>query len=159
MGKVLSSFNNGYPGAIARALDDVVITQANKSGAAIPFGTAVVLNGAKNGVIPFNPASHTGDQLIGVTVRNPAKTPDTYGSSTGSYAANDPVDVLVRGHIVVILDSDAAGPGDPVSIRKSDGAFTVGTGENYVALSNVRVSGAPDGSGRAEILLTERNVL
>ena len=159
MGKVLSSFSHGFAGSIARALDDVVISLANKSGAVIPFGTAVVMNPSKEGIIPFNPASHTADQFVGITVRNPSKTPATYGSNAGSYAANELADVLVRGHIVVKMDTDSAKPSDPVSIRKSDSKFCVGTGDTVVTLNNVRVSGATDNYGLAEILLTGRNVL
>ena len=38
MGKVLKNFTNGWEGAIARAVDDIVISLPNKSGAAIEFG-------------------------------------------------------------------------------------------------------------------------
>ena len=43
MGKVLSSFTNGWVGSIARAKDDVVVALANKSGAAIAFGVPMLL--------------------------------------------------------------------------------------------------------------------
>ncbi len=159
MGQVLKTFRNGFPGTISRAVDDIVIAQPNKSGAVLPFGTPVALNPAKTGVVPFNPSTHTAADFIGVTVRLPSKTPDTYGSGTGAYAANDMADILVRGHIIVEMDSTSAGPGDAAAIRKSDGAFTVGTGDAVVPLTNVRVSSAPGDSGLAEILLTGRNKL
>ena len=84
MGKVLSSFTNGWAGSIARNRDDVV----------------VALDETKTGVVPFDGNTHTGADFVGVTVRLPSKTPDTYGSNEGKYAANEMVDVLVRGHIV-----------------------------------------------------------
>ncbi len=157
MGKVLKNFTYGYAGAISRSLDDVVVALANKSGAEIGFGVPVALSDDKDGVVPFG-SSHTAAKFVGVTVRSPAKTPDTYGESTGSYAANDLVDVLVRGHVVVPMASSSAGVGDPVSIVKSTGAFTVGTADTMVQLANVHVSGATD-SGLAEIVLNTRNVV
>ena len=159
MGKVLSAFSNGFTGAIARALDDVVVAFANKSDEALPFGVPVVLDTTKTGVTRFDPATHTGADFVGITVRAPSKTPDTYGSSAGSYAAGDLVDVLVRGHIIGQMDSWDGKLGDPVSIKKSDGTFSALTGADYVALPNVRISAAPDSNSRAELVLTERNVL
>ena len=43
MGKVLRKFINGYPGAISRAVDDVVVSLKNASGGPIPFGAPVFL--------------------------------------------------------------------------------------------------------------------
>ena len=159
MGKVLSSFTNGWAGSIARSKDDVVVALANKSGADLAFGVAVALDETKTGVVPFDGNTHTGADFVGVTVRLPSKTPDTYGSNEGKYAANDMVDVLVRGHIVgkVVVGTTALGA--VVSIRKSDGAFAIGTGDSYVALPNVRVSAVADGLKNTELVLTERNVL
>ncbi len=157
MGKVLKNFTHGFAGAIARGLDDVVVAMANKSGAEIGFGVPVALSDSKDGVVPFG-ASHTAAKFVGVTVRNPSKTPDAYGESVGSYAANDLVDVLVRGHIVVPMASTAAGVGDAVSIVKATGAFSVGTADTMVQLTNAHVSGAPDG-GMAEIVLNTRNLV
>jgi len=159
MGKVLSSFTNGYPGAIARAVDDIVISMANKGDAPIAFGMPVALSEEKDGVMPFDGSYHTAADFVGVAVRNPSKTPDTYGDNTGSYAENELVDVLVRGHIVVKLAGTDPGIGDAVSIKKSSGGFAVGSGDSYVALQNLRLSAVPDANGMAEILLTTRNLL
>ena len=49
--------------------------------------------------------------------------------------------------------------GGAVSIRKSDNAFAIGTGDTFVALPNVRVSAVADGLKNTELLLTERNIL
>ena len=159
MGKVLSAFSNGFTGAIARALDDVVVAFANKSDEALPFGVPVVLDTTKTGVIRFDPATHTGADFLGISVRNPSKTPDTYGASVGSYAPNDPVDVLVRGHIVIKL-SGTATLGAQVGIRKDQGTFVpFSDADTQVALPNVRVSGVPDSSRMTEVVLTNRNLL
>ena len=159
MGKVLSSFTNGWAGSIARNKDDVVVALANKSGSEIAFGVPVALDETKTGIVPFNASSHTGADFVGVTVRLPSKTPDTYGSNEGKYGANDMVDVLVRGHIVgkVVVGTTALGAA--VAIRASDNAFAIGSGEGFVALPNVRVSGVADGLKNTELVLTERNIL
>ena len=159
MGKVLSYILNGYPGAIARSLDDVVVALANKSGAALDFGVAVAMDTAHTGVVKFDPTTHTGADFVGITVRNPSKTPDTYGSNVGSYGKDDMVDVLVRGHIVARLDSYDGKLGDQVGISTTDGSFVTETGSGVVTLPNVRVSNVRDAAGCAEFLLTERNVL
>ena len=161
MGKVLSAFNNGYPGSVSRAVDNVITAFANKSSNPIPFGKAVVLNENKDGVIPFDPTTHTGDNFLGVAVRNPSKTPDTYGSHTGSYAPGELVDVITRGSVTVEMANSTGGLGTPVSIYKSNGKFiaTTTTGENYIPLNNVHLSARADGDNRAEILINTRQIL
>ena len=121
MGKVLSRFTNGVPGAISRAVDDIVISMRNRSDAAIPFGAAVFQRSNENSCLPFDSASSTADAFVGFTVRLGDKTPDVYGSDAGQYNAGDPVDVLVRGSIVLQFAYDVT-PGSKVYIRKSDGA-------------------------------------
>ena len=49
--------------------------------------------------------------------------------------------------------------GAAVSVRKSDNAFAIGTGDTFVALPNVRVSNVADGLKNTELVLTERNIL
>ena len=159
MGKVLSTFTNGWVGAISRSVDDIVVSLANKSGDALPFGVPVALDANRAGVVRFDANSHTAAEFVGITVRAPAKTPDAYGGSTGSYAANELADVLVRGHIIAAVDNWTGAPGDVISVRKTDGKFAVGSGNDYLALTNVRVSAAPDGASNAELVITERNVL
>ena len=159
MGKVLSYFLNGYPGAIARSLDDVVVALVNKSGTALDFGVPVAMDSTGTGVVKFDPTTHTGADFVGITVRNPSKTPDTYGSNEGSYARDDIVDVLVRGHIVARTESYDGKMGDPVGISRTDGSFVTETGADVVALPNVRLSGLRDALGCAELLVTERTVV
>jgi len=159
MGKVLSRFTNGYPGAISRAVDDVVIALPNKYGTPIAFGQPVVLTSDGTGVLPFT-SSNTADQFLGVAVRNPSKTPSTYGSNTGSYASDELVDVLVRGHVTVYMPNDNnVRVGNVVSIIKSNGAFSVSTGDAVVPLTNAHVSAGIDGNNCVEIVLNSRNVI
>ena len=159
MGKVLSSFTNGWAGSIARNRDDVVVALANKSGNDIAFGVPVALDETKTGVVPFDGNTHTGADFVGVTVRLPSKTTDTYGRNEGKYAANEMVDVLVRGHIVAKVITGTTTLGAAVSVRKSDNAFAIDTGDTFVALPNVRVSNVADGLKNTELVLTERNIL
>lgn len=159
MGYVLSSFPNGFAGSISRSLDDVVISMANKSGETLGFGVPVALNPAGNGVVPFDGNTHTAENFLGVTVRNPSKTPDTYGSKVGSYAANELADVLVRGHITVkMTGASSAKAGAAVAVNKSTGAFTVGSGDTVVQLTSAHLARPVDDYGMAEIVLNVRNV-
>ena len=159
MGKVLSSFTNGYAGAIARSIDDIVISMANKSGEDLAFGVAVALDEDRTGIVPFDPAEHTSADFLGFTVRNPSKTPDSYGSDTGSYANDDLADVLVRGHIVIGTSGSLA-LGDQIGVNTS-GKYVAydSTVTGEVALPNVRVSAAPDSGSMTEVVLTGRNLL
>ena len=159
MGKILSTFKNGYAGAIARSLDDVVVALANMSGEPLAFGVPVALASDGSGVVPFDPEDHTAASFVGVSVRDPAKTPDAYGSNAAAYGGDDIVDVLTRGHIVVALAGSNPQVGAPVAIDKTTGGFTVATGNTVIALTNVHVSSVPDTSGMAEILVNTRNVL
>ena len=162
MGKVLSSFGPGFAGAIARSIDDVVIAMPNTGDSALAFGVPVVLDEDKIGVQLFG-SENTAADFIGVTVRNPSKTPTTYGSNEGSYAGGEMVDILVRGHIVVKVVSATPAPnlGDAVAIMKSNGKFSFqGSGETTkVPLTNARFTSVPDSNGMAEIVLDKRNVL
>lgn len=159
MGKVLTNFMNGYPGAISRSLDDVVIAMANVSGSPLAFGQAVALSMDRTGVVPFDGSSHTAADFVGVTVRNPSKTPETYGSNLGSYASGEMADVLVRGHIAVRVASASAKAGDQAAIQKTTGAFTVGSGDTVVQLPTVHITAAPDAAGMGEIVLNTRNLV
>ena len=67
--------------------------------------------------------------------------------------------MLVRGHIVAKVITGTTALGAAVSVRKSDNAFAIGTGDTFVALPNVRVSNVADGLKNTELVLTERNVL
>ena len=158
MGKVLKTFTHGYAGAIARSLDDVVVSFPNKSPNPLAFGVPVALSQDKTGVVPFDGSTHTAANFVGVTVRNPSKTPDTYGSNEGAYASNGLVDVLVRGHIVVAMDG-SPGIGDAVAIRTSNGGFASGTGTGLITLTNAHVTSTVDTVGMAEILLNTRNIV
>ena len=160
MGRILSYFGHGWAGSTARALDDVVVAFANHSGFPIAFGVPVALDANGDGVVPFDPETHTAADFVGVTVRNPAKTPESYSEITGSYGPDDPVDVLVRGHIVARVEDGDTILGAPVSIFKDTGSFAVGTGDDYIPLTNVRISVPLEPrTGLAELLLTTRNIL
>ena len=75
MGKVLSTFQNGYAGAVSRAVDAIIHAWPNKATAAIPFGAPVFMNAAKTGVTPGSATSEY-DDFVGFAVRSPSKTPD-----------------------------------------------------------------------------------
>ena len=54
MGKVLSNFDIGWPGAISRSVDDIVVSLKNGGTAAIPFGAPVFLTADGEGVVAYS---------------------------------------------------------------------------------------------------------
>lgn len=160
MGKVLSKFTNGWPGAVSRSVDNVIAAMKNDSDAAIPFGAPVFLSAGENAVKPFDASASTSANFVGFTVRVPDKTPETYGSSTGTWNADDPVEVLVRGSVVLYFENNVS-PGASVYVRKVDGKLVVnpGTEGSTVLLPGVTVRTARDTARCAEVVLTKRNVI
>ena len=162
MGKVLSQFQHGTPGAVSRAVDDIVISLKNGSEEEIPFGVPVFLMpGNNNCVQKYNSASVSdAARFLGFSVRAGDRTPGEYGSSEGAYSPGDPVDILVRGSMVAATVTNAV-PGQPVYIRISDGKLTTAAGSagTTILLPNVSVRGPRDGQNHMEIVVTGRNLL
>ena len=157
MGKVLSTFTNGYPGAIARSVDDIVVSHA--ASATIPFGTPVAFNPLKTGVVPFA-STHTAEDFLGIAVRAPSKTPDTYDSSTAQYNIREMADILTRGTTVVQCISGTPAAGSPVYIVKANGKFAAEAstaGTEHLLIPNMKFRGPKDGSNRAEVVILSRN--
>ena len=105
--------------------------------------------------------------FLGFAVRVADKTPDTYpqdqsgGEQAGTWKPGDVMEVLVRGGITVEL---AAGgeTGDPVYLRKSDGALTAVSGQEgtTVLLENVRIRRPAGAGGRnTEVTVNKRNLI
>ena len=160
MGKVLKKFINGYPGAVSRSADNVIISVRNAAGAAIPFGTPVFLVPGENACRCFEADVTAPETFLGIAVRAADKTPETYGSNLAAYESGDPVDVLVRGSTVLAMESSAA-PGAGVYIRKSDGKVVTSAGAEgtTVQLPGVSVRTVRDSARCAEVVLTKRNIL
>ncbi len=160
MGKVLSRFTNGFTGAVSRSIDNIVISMGNASGGEIPFGAPVFLQAGVNACGVFSAETSAAEGFLGFAARAAVKAPDTYGSDEAAYAPGDPVDVLVRGSVILQFDGSAL-PGDSVYIRKADGALVTEAGGEGTTLKlpNVTVRTAADGGGRAEAVLTGRNIL
>ena len=99
------------------------------------------------------------DNII-VSARAAVKAPDVYGSNEASYSVGDPVDVLVRGSVILQFTA-AVVPGSAVYIRKADGALVTeaGTEGTTLALPNETVRTASDSGNRAEVVLLKRNIL
>ena len=140
MGKVLTAFRNGYPGAISRAVDDIVISLANAGAEDIPFGAPVFLSADRKGVVPFSTDSPQDySSFVGFAVRSAAKTPDTYPG--GAFA--DPP--RAAGNLYIV---------------KADGKLTPSAGEEgtTVLLENVKIRTPKDASGCCEAVVTERKL-
>ena len=162
MGKVLSDFTNGYPGAISRAVDDIVASFVNKeSSASIPFGGPVMMKTDGKGVLNFTctiaPAAETVTTILGIAVRSGDKTPDTYGSNLASYAPGELTDVITRGSVVVPVASGNPKPGGKVYWSSS--GFTPTYTQYAVAeITNMRWKSDKDANNCAEVVLTERMI-
>ena len=160
MGKVLANFPNGYPGAVSRSTDNVIISMKNASGTNIPFGVPVFLVPGENACRAFDAETATSETFLGFTVRAADKTPDTYGSNQAVYGPGDPVEVLVRGSTVLYFEY-AANVGASVYVRKSDGKVVTSAESEgtTVALPGVTVRTIRDSARCAEVVLTKRNIM
>ncbi len=160
MGKVLNHFKNGWPGAVSRSNDDVIISLRNASNANIPFGTPVFFAPGENACKPFDQSTSQSANFIGIAVRAADKTPEEYGSNLGYYKPNDPVDILVRGGTVLSFESTAA-VGAGVYVRKADGKIVTSAGSEgtTVQLPGVTVRTGRDTNRCAEVSVTKRNFI
>lgn len=176
MGKVITEMDLGFPGAISRSVDDVVIQLINASEVDIPFGAPVFLVSGGAGVEPFYDTEGGGtpqsfDTFLGFAVRSGAKTPNEYpdgqdyssiaGNQAGVYKPGQPVDVLVRGTIAV-PSAQGFDPGGAVYIRKSDGRIrpSAGSEGTTVLLENVRCRTAQVMGGTCnEMVVLSRHIL
>jgi len=160
MGKVQSTFMNCYPGAISRAVDDIVISLKNQGTAPIPAGAPVFLSADGKGVT-LTQTDSAFSRFVGIAVRSPSAAPETYGENTRPYAANDPVDIIVRGCVVVTLENEMADPGGAVHLTLADGTFTTeAVTDETIQLTNCSWRRSADlGDGCAEIVIRERNII
>ena len=175
MGKVISSFDLGWPGAISRSVDDIVVSLKNKGEDPIPFGVPVFLSNDGTGVVAFSDTNSGGtpqdfEKFVGFTVRSGSKTPDTYpqqqdlnafsGDQEGAWNPGEVVEVLVRGCIAALSVAGFT-PGCKVYIRKTDGSIvpTAGSEGSTVLLENVRCRRNQTGNGACnEFVITKRNI-
>ena len=170
MGKVLNAFGYGYPGEVSRSADDIVISIRNASDRDIPFGAPVFMT--ENGAVPFDTESpQEFTSFLGFAVRVADKTPPSYprgqfndpdaAGETGTWHANDLMEVLVRGSIA-LATSVSGVRGGKLYIHKTDGRLTAAAGASgtTVLLENVRIRNPRTGwSGCAEVVVNKRNIL
>ncbi len=163
MGKVLSSFTPGWPGTQSRAIDGVVVAEANRDTADIAFGAPVWLTSDGKGVRNWQ-AGDTLAGFVGFAVRPPAKTPDTYpvpgqAETPACWKRGEKTEILVRGCLVVNCE-DIPKTGDQVYLDATTGAVTNEAGDESenLELTGCHFRQAGNGS-RAEILLNERKTI
>ena len=159
MGKVIRKFTNGPAGTVSRANDNVIVSMKNDTELQIAFGAPVFLASGENACKPFDASTCTADNFLGFASRSPVKTPETYGSNTGAWNGDDPVEVLVRGSIVLYFDNTVT-PGSKVYVRKSDGKLVTSAGAEgtTILLPNVIVRCARDTARCAEVVVSKRNI-
>ena len=167
MGKVLSEFLHGWPGAVTRSKDDVIVSLKNADSNPISFGAPVFLDAASGGAVNFIPGQTTAEKFAGFAVRIPDKTPDMYPSGqdavdpAGAWAPGEPADILVRGSMAVPVQTANAKAGDPVYIRIADRKLVTAAGESgtTVELPNVTIRRTRDSRGFCEVTVTKRNLI
>lgn len=155
-GKVLLWTENGYPGTVSRAVDDII--ESIPSGEAsnpILFGAPVSLVQSNGKATVKNVTADTLD-IIGIAVRT-VKTEESYGGNNPQYNAKEVVDVLKRGSVAVLVSNGSPVAGGKVYIVKATGAIrTSADSSNTVEMSGWKFKGPKDGNNVAEIVLTER---
>ena len=156
MGKVQKTFKNIIPGQISRAIDDIVITFPNVSGAEIAFGAPVFLDSAKGGVEGFK-ANAGMTTFVGVATRIGPKTPNVYGSDIAVYNANEGVSVITRGSVGVLVVGTAIPAVGGKVYLDSNGNFTADATGN-TELTNCKFRECYGTNGCAEIVITSRNI-
>jgi len=159
-GKVLSNFMNCFPGSISRSADDIVVSLKNQGTAAIEPGEPVFLSADGKGVTKTQTDSAF-SRFVGIAVRIPSATPNVYGEDVRKYEANDPVDVIVRGSVVVKLENEMADAGGAVHLTLADGTFTTeAVTDETIQLANCSWRRSAElGDGCAEVVIRERNIL
>ena len=160
MPQVLSDFLHTFPGTVSRSIDSVIISLRNADSLPIPPGAPVFLKADGAGVV-LTQVNSVFARFVGIAVRVPSATPETYGSSSREYAAGDPVDVLVRGCAVVALTNEMPEAGGAVHLKLADGTFTTEAETNAtIQLENCSWRRSADlGDGCAEIVIRERNLV
>ena len=86
----------GFAGNVSRSQDTVIACFAAK-GAEIPFGAPVILNA--DGTVSRYSKGDSAAKVIGFAVREVKQAKDDGGEA--AYKAGEPVDVLLRGSVVV----------------------------------------------------------
>ena len=171
MGKVLSTYDIGWPGAVSRSVDDIIVSLKNAGAEPIPFGAPVFLTDGGDGVVGFvRNGAQVFDRFAGFAVRSAGKTPDAYplsqdmgtaaGSQAGAWNPGEVAEVLVRGCVAVRAGAGFSA-GDKVYIRTSDGTLVPNAGAEgtTLLLENVRIRRPQAGSGPcSEVVVTKRNI-
>lgn len=170
-GKVIGTeFTHGFPGQLSRSIDEIIEAFPNASDDSIAFGTPVVLDSDKSGVVPFTASSKAAD-VIGFAVRI-AKTNETYGKDDACYMPGETVSVLKRGAMTVSVKAGTPAKGNAVYVRNAAGtgkavgdivAAAESTGgesstATTVELTGVVFGGPKDADGNAEIILLTRKL-
>lgn len=156
-----TDFLQGFPGTVSKHVDAIIDSFPVKSEAAVGFGKPVVLDPTKKGIVAFG-ATHTAADMVGFTIRT-VKPETTYGGNDPSYKQNEEADILLRGSMVVAVETGTPAKGGKVYLRKATGLIVCAAegdaGADTVALSNVIFShNGKDANGCTEITILSRQI-
>lgn len=155
--------NLGYAGKVARSADRIIINRMyEKSNTeALAFGLPVFLD--TNGCHGWA-TGNTSAQFVGISAATVVQS-TTYGANDGEYTPGKPMDILVRGTVVVELDATTqATAGAKVYWHTTKKAFTA-TADTATTPATVEIPGAHfatgfvDANKCAEVVLTDRNLI
>ena len=162
MGKVISSFTNGFPGAVSRSVDDIIHPWTNMGSSPIPFGAPVFMNSGKTGVT-VGSSSSVFDNFVGFAVRVPDKTPESYsgvGSNEGAFRRGERVDVLQRGTVIAKVPNGTPKPMGKVYYVLESGELSANAGSegSSIELANCCFGNLADSNDCVEIVVKTRNI-
>lgn len=160
---------HGFAGCYARQPDMIVETRPAGGADNIPFGTPLVYDTTKPGVVAAG-AGFTATAFVGVAGFEIKSALSYLDQSSGQYAPGEPVSVFQRGSINVKCNKGTPVVGGPVYIRVTVngsaptapvGGFEAEADEtpaNTVQLTNCQWGGPADANGIAElVILTKLN--
>ena len=165
------SLNYGFAGNVSRSgmVPEIEVHPVKSTSAAIPFGSAVILN--TDNTVSLADATLTNSNFGGIAVAEVKQLttyPTSTGSTAGQYNASQPADILKRGIACVKVGRGTPAAGGAVYIRTVlNGSYPnslIGDFEaasdstNSVQVTNlVWATGKVDANGIAELKLKSQN--
>ena len=148
----------GYRGNVSRTPDIVIESFRNVGTANIEYGSPVYF--AADGVKAID-ASATAAKVIGIAVRHMGQ-PYSDSNDGWHYAANDSVDVLVRGSVIVEL-GDTSTPTAHGQVYVTNAGVITATASNNLAIphaifSTGKVEAVDDSHKLVEVTILERSI-
>lgn len=159
-GKVIgTSLNFGYPGNVSRVSDTVIMSfpVGGADGTKIKYGAPVAYDPTTNKIVAATAAT-VGSTIIGFAVRRIGQ-PYEDSSDGWYYKPGDVADVLVRGSIVVEIEtSTGIAARGKVYLDTTSGKITSVSTSNTEIPNAIFSTGKVDANKTVEVTVTERGI-